>query len=111
MSSAIYMLKILLLQTRLHEIDASRFQQLCIFGDFVTFIYAWFQAPVPSEAAALHLMFFKKMLNLNKTEGTPLQEIAQIIIKAMRRHLWYLTEELMLLCLLSKQSLPKKKIQ
>ena len=64
MSSAIHTLKILLLQTQFDEIDASEFQQLQVFGDFVACFYApnWFQAPVPREAAVSDSNYIKKSL-------------------------------------------------
>ena len=101
MSSAIYSLKIVLLQSQL-DIDCEKLKRLKQFADFVACYYApnWFRCPLPAEAPRIDLEFMKKMIALSKSEGN-MQEIAKVVLKAMRRHLWYLTEELVPLSLCS----------
>ena len=94
MSSAIYALKMILLQSQL-EIDGETLMRLQQFADFVACYYApnWFRCPLPADASSLDLKFLKRLLVLGKSEGS-MQNIAKVVVDTMRRHLWYLTEEL-----------------
>lgn len=69
----------------------------------------WFSAPF---AAVNDLQLFKKMQRYINTAGSPLQEIAITATVAMKRHLWYLTEELIPFALCSNQlsAVEKEKI-
>jgi len=93
MSSAIYTMKMLLLQTQL-ELDPETLKSLELFGYFVAVIYApsWFKAPVATEAAVNDLQLYKRLLFHEKKEMFKGMSIAAI--SALRRHLWYLCEEL-----------------
>ena len=63
MSSAIYALKMLLLQTQL-DVDAKILKNLELLGYFVAVIYAkyWFKALVGAEAAGNDLLLYKLLL-------------------------------------------------
>ena len=93
MSSAIHTLKLLLLQTQL-DTYPEILKPLQLFGYFVAFIYApsWFRAPVATEAAVIDLELYKRLLSLRKNEV--FRDACIAAISALRRHLWYLTEEL-----------------
>ena len=102
MSSAICALKMLLLQNQL-ELDEF-FQKLQVFGDFVACFYVpnWLRAPLGAEAAVQDLTLYQVMLYYSTNDELPLQEIAARVTNFMKRHFWYLTEELLPLCLCSK---------
>ena len=94
MSSAIYTLKMLLLQTQL-DLDPEILKSLELFGYFVAVMYtpSWFRArPVAAEAAVNDLQLYKRLLSLEKSEV--LRAMATAAITALQRHLWYLCEEL-----------------
>ena len=57
-------------------------------------IYApsWFRAPVATDAAVIDLELYKRLLSLRKNEV--FRNVCIAAISALRRHLWYLTEEL-----------------
>ena len=110
MSSAICALKMLLLQNQL-ELDDELFQKLQVFGDFVACFYVpnWLRAPLDAEAAVQDLTLYQSMLYYNKNDELPPQEIAARVTNSMKRHCWYLTEELLPLCLCSKHVKPEEK--
>ena len=68
MSSGIYALRMLLLQTQL-DVVAKILKGLQLFGYFVAVIYAkhWFEAPVGDEAAANDLQLYKLLLARTNT--------------------------------------------
>ena len=67
MSSAIYTLKMLLLQTQL-DIVPEILKPLKLFGYFVAVINApsWFRAPVATEATVVDLELYKRLLSPQK---------------------------------------------
>ena len=83
----------LLLQAQL-DIDPEILQPLELFGYFVAVIYApsWFRAPVATEAAVIDLEPYKRLLSLRKNKV--FRDVCIAAISALRRRLWYLTEEL-----------------
>ena len=86
MSSAIYTLKMLLLQTQL-DIDLQILKSSELFSYFVAVIYAssWFRAPVATEAAVIDLELHKRLLSLRKNEA--FRDVCIAAISALRRHL------------------------
>jgi len=93
MSSAIYTMKMLLLQTQL-KLGPKLLYSLQLFGYFVAVIYApsWFKAPVAREAAVNDLKLYKSLLSHQKKEV--FRDMSVAAISALQRHLWYLCEEL-----------------
>lgn len=81
MSSAIYTLKMLLLQSQL-DIDGETLMKLKLYGDFVACYYApnWFRCPLPAEAATIDMSFMKKMMTLSESHS-PLQKLALVAFK------------------------------
>ena len=108
MSSCIYSLKTLLLQEQL-QVEETDLEKLQSFGDFVAISYSsfWFLSPLASEAAYNDLMFYKTMLKYQSS--STLGNIAHNAAKALSRHLWYLTEELIPFALCSKQLASEEK--
>ena len=92
----------LLLQGQL-QVKETDLEKLRSFGDFVAIFYSsfWFQSPLASEAAYNDLMCYKTMLKYQSS--SKLGNIAHNAAKALSRHLWCLTEELISFALCSKQ--------
>ena len=88
----------LLLQTQL-DIYPEIPKPLELLGYFVAFVYApsWFRAPAATEAAVIALELYKSLLSLRKNEV--FRDVCIAAISALRRHLCYLTEELILFTL------------
>ena len=83
--------------------DAKILKVLELFGYFVAVIYAkhWFKVPVGAEAAANDLQLHKLLL---AHEGIPVfKDISDAALSALKRHLWYLSEELIPFVLCSHQ--------
>ena len=75
--------------------DAKILKGLELFGYFVAVIYAkhWFKAPVTTEAAANGLQLYKLLLLAH--ERIPVfKDISNAALSALKRQLWYLSEEL-----------------
>ena len=86
MSSAIYALKMLLLQTQL---DVNAKIPIELLGYFVA--KHWFKAPEGAYAAANDLQLYKLLAH----ERIPsFKDISDAALLALKRHLWYLNEEL-----------------
>ena len=67
----------------------------------------WFPSPSAAEAAFNDLQFCKKMFECQTIPK--LKQVADTVIQTLNRHLWYLTEELVLCALCSKQLTPELK--
>ena len=68
--------------------------RFCLFSVRI-YVFAWFKAPCAFSAASTDLSFIK---NLKKFESID-KEISAVGIKKMSNHTWYLSEELIPLCL------------
>ena len=100
MSSAMYALEMLLLQTQL-DVDAKILKGLKHCGYFVVYTKHWFKSPIGAEAAANNLQL-RKLLLLLMNEYQYL-DTSDAALSALKRHLWYLSEELILFALCSHQ--------
>ena len=67
------------------------------------------RAPFGAEAAVQGLTLYQVMLYYSKNDDISLQKIAARVTNSMKRHFWYLTVELLPLCLCSKFVRPEEK--
>ena len=104
MGKLLYSLKIVLLSNQINELSAGRIlgkEQLLKLFEFVkfvvyTYIPWWLCAPVPAAAPANDLKLINDLEWYKENENVDMAESA---LKAMNRHTWYLTEELIPLAL------------
>ena len=104
MSKMIYCLKIDLLSNKIIEdlpkgtVYASGQQQkIKSFVQFFIFCYAswWLTSPIPASAPLNDLMLINNLIKYREQD----EKCANAALHAFSRHLWYLTEELVVLCL------------
>merc|ERR1712240_679492 len=104
MSKMIYCLKIDLLSNKIIEelpkgtVYASGQQQkIKSFVHFFIFCYAswWLTSPIPASAPLNDLMLINNLIKYREQD----EKCANAALHAFSRHLWYLTEELVVLCL------------
>lgn len=104
MARAIYCLKIWLFRKQF-TLTSKEVQGLQEFNIFVVKVYikSWFQAPQASTAARndLHL--------LHQLYTYPNKDISENTVNTFKRHLWYLSEELILLSLFDEEISPTEK--
>ena len=104
MSKIINSIKIVMLSNKISSelgknavFSTRQLQRLERFVNFVVFVYIpwWMTAPVPSHAPSNDLALLKA---LKRYEGVD-KVCAEAALHAFSNHLWYLTEDLILLCL------------
>lgn len=100
MFRAIYALKSFLFRDLL-DLDDDFFQSLQRFCLFVTLIYVkfWNQCSNSTDAPYNDLQFLKELDAYKQFDP----EIAEVACTAMKRHLWYLSDELIVLALFSEK--------
>ena len=69
----------------------------------------WLRATLDAETAVQELTLYQATLYHSKNDELPLREIAARVTNSMKRHNWYLTEELLLLCLCVKELMLSQK--
>lgn len=91
MSKILYILKIYLFKGQF-KLTKHEERNLLEFGKFATLVYLkpWYLSPIPQEAAVNDLLLMENLVKY-QTVNPP---IATAASKAIKRHLWYLSEEL-----------------
>ena len=99
----------LLLQDQFDLKSADQDEKLQRFGEFVTAFYSslWPQSPLAPKAAFNDLQFNTEMLECQPIPK--FQKVADAIIHALNRCLWYPTEKLVSYPMCSKQLEPEIK--
>ena len=69
-------------------------KRICIFV-VTTYIYGWYRAPLPLSAPRKDLKFHKELSRYENIDS----KIAEKTVEKFSRHLWYLSEETVLLTL------------
>lgn len=98
MAKSIYSLKIWMLKKHfeLTKMEEKGIANICIFTVFL-YVKAWFQAPHVPSATRTDLELLKDIVRYKEKNS----EIAEITLKKLLGHLWYLSKELVA-CWLSK---------
>lgn len=100
LSKAIYCLKIFLFQSqfalRAHDINGLR--HICIFI-VVVYVKAWFSAPKAIAAPNNDLELLKSLIRYKNINA----KVSQVALRKLASHLWYLSEELVLLALFDER--------
>ena len=96
MSKVIYCLKFALLSDQ-YILEPEVMSKILECASFQSIIYCkyWFQCPIPVMAPLLDLQYYGKLLNWKQV--SPIQAFE--LTKLLRKHLWYLTPELVTLSL------------
>ena len=97
MAKGIYCLKIYLFREQFklaHELQALR--RICLFTATI-YVKAWFTAPNSSDAPHNDLCLLQTL----ECFGLVDKQVAEIALEKMKRHLWYLSEDLIGLALFS----------
>ena len=96
MSKVIYCLKLALLSDQ-YILEPDVMTKILECASFQSIIYCkyWFQCPIPVMAPLLDLQYYGKLLNWKQV--SPIQAFE--LTKLLRKHLWYLTPELVTLSL------------
>jgi len=96
MSKVIYCLKLALLSDQ-YILEPEVMSKILECASFQSIIYCkyWFQCPIPVMAPLLDLQYYGKLLNWKQV--SPIQAFE--LTKLLRKHLWYLTPELVTLSL------------
>ena len=99
MSKAIYTLKVTLLLPQLTALPWYRKKQLEKMTLYIVFVYlrSWFTAPLLYSAATADLELQQRMRKFSRVH----KKLAEVGETVLQRHTWYLTEELLPLCLFS----------
>ena len=99
MSKAIYTLKVTLLLPQLTALPWCRKKQLEKMTLYIVFVYlrSWFTAPLLYSAATADLELQQRMRKFSRVH----KKLAEVGETVLQRHTWYLTEELLPLCLFS----------
>ena len=97
MAKAIYMLKLMVLMEKITWLEQGEKMEVKIMADFISVFYAvwWLKAYLAVEAPMNDLKAFQQMRMLKKHN----QKVADTCLASWRRHTWYLTEELVVICL------------
>lgn len=100
MHRAIYALKMYLFQDQI-EISRDFALSLHRFCLFVSLIYVkyWSWAPIAVDAPSNDIQFLKELDRYRKIDN----DIAEVALNAIKRHLWYLGDELIVLSLFSNK--------
>ena len=96
MSKLIYNLKMKLLSNEF-EMSPEELQDVTIISEFISLHYVkyWFEAPLSSAAARVDLDFMVDIMNY----GALRLEISASVLQSLKRHLWYITPQLIPLAL------------
>ena len=108
MAKGIYALKIFLYRSQFH-LSAGELKAMGEISLFVSLIYSipWNEAMLPTRAPLNDLLFMRDL-----KLGIPNQgNIADEALKAFKRHLWYISEELVVLPLFDDRIDTCKKLQ
>ena len=99
MSNALYTLKVTLLLPQFPSLPWYRKKQLEKMSLFIVFVYlkSWFTAPLLYSAATAHLELYQRMRKFRKVH----KKIAEVKETVLQIHTWYLSEELLPLCVFS----------
>ena len=99
MSKALYTLKVTLLLPQFPSLPRYRKKQLEKMSLFIVFVYlkSWFTAPLLYSAATADLELYQRMRKFRKVH----KKIVEVGETVLQRHTWYLSEELLPLCLFS----------
>ena len=99
MSKAIYTLKVTLLLPQLTTLPWYRKKQLEKMTLYIVFVYlrSWFTAPLLYSAGTADLELQQRMRKFSRVH----KKLAEVGETVLQRHTWYLTEELLPLCLFS----------
>ena len=105
MSKALYTLKVTLLLPQITSLPWYRKKQLEKMSFFIIFVYlrSWFTAPLLYSAGASDLDLFNRIRKFSKIH----KKMAGVAEGVLQRHTWYLTEELIPLCLFNS-NLPEE---
>ena len=114
MSKMIYCIKLDLLSEKIFDelprgkvFASGQHKKIKRFVQFFIFCYVswWLTAPVPASAPSNDLMLINNLIQYRKID----EVCANAALRAFSRHLWYLTEELVVLGLFSKSVEDKTK--
>ena len=110
MAKVIYSLKIVLLSTQIQHLNIisnSILQELIRFTNFCVLVYVpwWITSPVASEAPINDLNFMQQLFAYADIDKV----CSSTALSSLSRHLWYLTGELVPLCLFSSKIGPQEK--
>ena len=99
MAKGIYALKVFLFRGQV-KLTAYELQAMEDISLFVALLYAtkWNEAMVPQRAPLNDLLFMRDL-----SRGIPKPEVADIALKAFRRHLWYVSEDLVALSFMDER--------
>ena len=104
MSKAIYILKMVLLQHQLPQLHWQTKKKVTTMSLFVVFVYLeyWFTAPHLFSASSNDLKMWTRLLTFKRVH----RKVSNSAATVLRRHTWYLTEDLISLALFD-DSLPE----
>ena len=105
MSKAIYILKMVLLQHQLPELKWQMKKKVTTMSLFVVFVYLeyWFTALSLFSASSNDLQMWTRILTFKRVH----KKVSSCAAAVLRRHTWYLTEDLIALTLFD-DSLPEE---
>ena len=100
MSKILYSLKLVLLSTQIKNhisLDDTVLLKLIQFTNFCVFVYVpwWITSPLASQAPMNDIKFMQQLFAYDGVDSS----CASAALNAVSRHLWYLTGELIPLCL------------
>lgn len=101
MARAIYALKLYLFRNEVPDLDPEFLCSLRRFCLFVSVVYMkfWNWSSIAEDAPLNDIQFLKELDGYREIDS----EIAAVALEAFQRHLWYLSDELILLSLFSKK--------
>ena len=107
MAKAIYALKIFLFRNQM-QLPQSALKAVTDLSLFVSLLYCfyWNEAPIASHAPKNDLNFIKEL-----QMGLPDPALTSVALNAFKRHLWYLSEELVALAFFDSRICPEEKLQ
>lgn len=106
MAKGIYSIKIYLFreQFKLTKHEKQSLRRVCLFTATI-YIKAWLSAPISEDAPVNDLVMLQRLEEYAETDSST----AHIALQKLKNHLWYLSEDLVVMCLFSDKISPDQK--